>query len=780
MLNWKIARIKINNFKAFQNIELNFENASLLTLEGPNGYGKTSIFDSLELLFTGKIERLQRLCQDIMPGQQKNFQDNLYWNNRVTIGDLEIRVQLENKDTNRKIFLCRRADSNDLSIIQNNRADNFDIFKLYKLQEFDSVNYDEELQNIDIEDYLGSGFVDRFNKLNYLEQGQSSFVFSKKITDRKTHIDKLMSTDGLVKKIDFCRNVESKITRLLNDKITSDRILELKQKINEKKKTFTDHSSKSHHYQKISTHSNLPEWDNVTPNCFDSPKITHEHEVSLNTLLILRTNLNETKIKLYNKEIDSFVSKFKPILADIVQFGSFISFYDTLIIKRNKNLEAAKCISVLKKSLKLLTTEDLESIRGRVTFQFDDFLNRLSSYQNKNKELENKNARLSEVNDTRNKLFQLQLNGEDKDRNICLFCGHDWLTTELLISALDCKKKELVSAHADLINKITEEEKYLNEKIEKSIKDQKNLLEESRYDIDLLNALDNNKNKFEIIKKVMGRLIENDIAIPNEFTTDATILSERCQNLLLSINKLKNEESLIFPNNWHEILNTTFAQVADIENLSIESIHDKINYFLMKKNESTNEALKKLSDELYKIEQRKSAMMKLREKIRNLKLALDNINKNYSQKTISDIELTFHIYSGRLIQNYQRGLGLFIDEGNGDRVRFCTAEKSEHDATLSMSSGQLSALSLAFFLSLNKVYAKTPLVLIDDPAQSLDEINIASLSDLLRCELKDRQLILSSHEDNISSYLRYRFMRAGLKQKSFHMQSISSYVNNDK
>ncbi|MED0010237.1 hypothetical protein RCV01_07495, partial [Escherichia coli] len=90
---------------------------------------------------------------------------------------------------------------------------------------------------------------------------------------------------------------------------------------------------------------------------------------------------------------------------------------------------------------------------------------------------------------------------------------------------------------------------------------------------------------------------------------------------------------------------------------------------------------------------------------------------------------------------------------------------------MSMSSGQLSALSLAFFLSLNKVYAKSPLVLIDDPAQSLDEINIASLSDLLRCELNNRQLILSSHEDNISSYLRFRFMRAGLTQKPFNMQS---------
>lgn len=59
---------------------------------------------------------------------------------------------------------------------------------------------------------------------------------------------------------------------------------------------------------------------------------------------------------------------------------------------------------------------------------------------------------------------------------------------------------------------------------------------------------------------------------------------------------------------------------------------------------------------------------------------------------------------------------------------------------------------------------RSPLVLIDDPAQSLDEINIASLSDLLRCELSNRQLILSSHEDNISSYLRFRFMRAGLSQ----------------
>jgi energy-coupling factor transporter ATP-binding protein EcfA2 len=91
---------------------------------------------------------------------------------------------------------------------------------------------------------------------------------------------------------------------------------------------------------------------------------------------------------------------------------------------------------------------------------------------------------------------------------------------------------------------------------------------------------------------------------------------------------------------------------------------------------------------------------------------------------------------------------------------------------MSMSSGQVSALSLAFFLSLNKVYARVPLILIDDPSQSLDEVNVASLSDLLRCELKHCQLVVSSHEDNISAYMRDRFdnksaQHAALGERSF-------------
>jgi exonuclease SbcC len=58
MKQWKIARIKINNFKPFEDALFDLDSSSLITLDGPNGFGKTSIFDAVELLFTGFIQRV--------------------------------------------------------------------------------------------------------------------------------------------------------------------------------------------------------------------------------------------------------------------------------------------------------------------------------------------------------------------------------------------------------------------------------------------------------------------------------------------------------------------------------------------------------------------------------------------------------------------------------------------------------------------------------------------------------------------------------------------------
>jgi len=57
-------------------------------------------------------------------------------------------------------------------------------------------------------------------------------------------------------------------------------------------------------------------------------------------------------------------------------------------------------------------------------------------------------------------------------------------------------------------------------------------------------------------------------------------------------------------------------------------------------------------------------------------------------------------------------------------------------------------LSVSVFLGLNLGLRHTPLdvVLLDDPLQSLDDINLLGLIDLLRRTKDRRQLVLSTHD----------------------------------
>ena len=44
------------------------------------------------------------------------------------------------------------------------------------------------------------------------------------------------------------------------------------------------------------------------------------------------------------------------------------------------------------------------------------------------------------------------------------------------------------------------------------------------------------------------------------------------------------------------------------------------------------------------------------------------------------------------------------------------------------------------------------MLLIDDPVQSMDELNVSAFVDLLRNEFNDYQVIVSTHEERISNF----------------------------
>lgn len=163
---------------------------------------------------------------------------------------------------------------------------------------------------------------------------------------------------------------------------------------------------------------------------------------------------------------------------------------------------------------------------------------------------------------------------------------------------------------------------------------------------------------------------------------------------------------------------------------------------------------------------------KLKEKLDAVKKTYEKSLKEYQTDIIQNIEILFHIYSARIVQDTQGGLGLFIN-ADKDGIRFLDDPKKQYDAAFSMSSGQLSALVISFTLALHKRYSHNKLLLIDDPVQTMDDLNVAGLIDLLRQEFSDRQIFIATHEHMMSAYMRYKFQKHGLQTKQINFKTAN-------
>ena len=771
MKNWKISKLQIQAFKAFTNIEFDFKKSSLVTLEGPNGYGKTSTFDAIELLFTGRISRISDLYKLIMVDTKKKFKDNLYWNKKNGEVDLKIKVELMNDIDDEKIFFARIGFINDLKVETNNKANNFDIFSLYKLDDFDSESTDSKLENNFFEQFFGESFCYNYPMLNYLHQGQSQFIFSKKITDRKNALEELIRTTEIKRSIDICNKTEIRLTKIVNEKkneideISNKLKIILGEKITDSEDEVT--------YKKISTQRTSPKWDDEEIFLQDSDANYNNYIKEIDLLIDCCKRKEDIRIRNKNLAIEKFITNNDSLLLLLVSIGKHIIKFDSLQLVHKKLLQIDQVLLILTKDFNVISQEEIAKLSSLGVIVSKNLQENIIEKDKKLALLSDKKVKLLELNKMRENLFEKHKESFGEDSTICALCGVDWKSVEKLIENIrvisDLYINEIGSANEDLDKiclKISSELTLIKELY---VKEKDSFLE--NFNINLFSKLNINRNFFETLNSLSFRLDKMAISYSSEYTDDEVELKIRKDKIISNLRKLKKTEGDVLPIGWEEAISVTFAKNTDFYDLLEDDLNHKKNYINKKFKEFKDAELQQLNKLLKEKINLYNANLNAKAKIIRLKKILIETERDYSSRIIANIELIFHIYSGRLIQNYQRGLGLFIDYAEGQQIRFCTAESSDHDATLAMSSGQLAALSLAFFLSLNRVYSENSLVLIDDPVQSLDEINIASLTDLLRCELKDRQLIISSHEDDISKYMRYRFERAGLSQVSIHMQS---------
>jgi len=92
-----------------------------------------------------------------------------------------------------------------------------------------------------------------------------------------------------------------------------------------------------------------------------------------------------------------------------------------------------------------------------------------------------------------------------------------------------------------------------------------------------------------------------------------------------------------------------------------------------------------------------------------------------------------------------------------------TAGLKEHDPYTLFSSSQLNALAVSLFLGLNLGTATAPLqvVMLDDPLQSLDDVNLLGLVDTLRRTKALRQLLVSTHERRLAHLIQRKLRPVG-------------------
>ena len=95
MNGYKLKKLYIENFKLITKREIDFNSLDLMILDGPNGYGKTTIYDSLELLFSKKISRID----DIKIEDDRNgHEDSLFAKDKNKPIIIKAELEKENYD----------------------------------------------------------------------------------------------------------------------------------------------------------------------------------------------------------------------------------------------------------------------------------------------------------------------------------------------------------------------------------------------------------------------------------------------------------------------------------------------------------------------------------------------------------------------------------------------------------------------------------------------------------------------------------------------------------
>lgn len=784
----KIDKIYLQNFKGIKDkVIFDFNNTvfNINVLSGPNGFGKTTIFEVIEICLTsnfGRIERFENVQQHKANKKKPFFQntdgedviiklclyDTAAKENRIIIKYYD-DINSPTKRDKGKDFIP--VDSKNIfSTYYSNNIEYFENNDFSSLTPIDQKDINQLIYGKGTEIDLSSVFY----LFNYIQQEDNIYFLRLKEDEKGNKMSFLFNTN----KEDEENEKLTKVAKYLSTQKAN-----LNQQISLIEASLSENSDTN--YERIFDHK---EYDFDNEVVFDENSVEVAN-VKFESFIELINGLRNLK---QNFSVDEFEKSKKFI------------FINEKILGNQKLLHAFLFKNVYTSDLntKLTTHNSKVNYGNRYLILrpnelidkvfFDLFINDGVKYE-EYKVLEDSIKKLNEDLGTIGKLLadfnaertllnehlqETSLIDHISDTN-CPLCNSSFDSYEELQEAI-LIKTNLIQA----FNRTKLEEKAKLEEVLKKYHDtlkekvELYLQENSTYDETILKIIREQEAHFSNIEtyvtKIDGLNTDsfNDLLfkdVPHSYEElepkRVALIDYITENVL---EQFKYQEELITDKSLYI---EYYQNKERFEGISIEMLESKKVYIKNELNIISSQRLTFLKDRLSKIDT-------LLDKINPIKNTYTTIIRDHKREMIEKIKIPFYVYSGKILQSYQQGLGIFIDintTGSSNFVTFKTGNSSDHDIVYHLSSGQMAVVSLAFCLSLNKVYNTNDhfkFLSIDDPVQTMDDLNVHTFIELIRNEFQEYQIIMSTHDDFTSRYMKYKFDKFNLKTQILSVQDI--------
>lgn len=862
----KIRKILLYNFKNFRNETVIDFSDGITFLVGPNGYGKTTIFDAIELGLTGNLSRINKVTAENIVYNKPFFQNEIgqpviikLWLEKMNGDQLVIVRKLVNSST----------DSSNL-FAPLKSASQFMLFRQVEVSEtnFSSIGNTslEEITQSSIDAFLGINekyeIEKIFNLFNYIQQEETTFFLKRTEQERGDSLSFLVKTDKVEKKIKDINTVTNVINRKISD--LEGQLKNLKQQelsdvpyhrlFNHKEFVFDVETPFS-----IANLDKLLTYQNTLQNIIDFKKNFSIEEYSRKTerdkrkkditgdrainQVLYFSMLSPNILKSNSQWLWEKYSLDNPLLFEYVLLENYLKSYESVVHDCNRRKQLNTYLTNLSADITEMTEQSITYTQNdRLSGDFELLQIQVVKFQSLRNNASQVDKNLSELRQLRSNLGNKfdELRHRHIDENKCPFCNSQFQTFEELKQAYDSYKNYLTEISSQSSLQLQEAQLLLNERIQQlkqKIIDEINSLS---IDVDknLLDRLQELKNSYQsysqnvegfktfiqsytiMVPYELGRLEFKDYNQQHQLNwqefQSKLVVDDDVYSLLdnNSLGNIKEELEVLreeFPELQFETYQLESSSYSKINMAMIDSRLLELKnaiYSAVDNNYALNENLiadsenifptyfqskvevledirigdlenKKLYlDRQHKLVQNQQ-LQDLSSQIETLRITverLEEINTIYKEEVkqfkidiVKKLRIPFFIYSAKMLQNYQQGMGIFLthkkttnsDSGKVAIIRFKSDTNNDHDVMNQLSTGQLAVVSLAFTLSLNTMFKLSDnlnFLMIDDPVQDMDAMNVLSFIEILRHGIIDKyQIILSTYSDFNALFMGYKF-----------------------